>query len=48
MMSVPFAPEFSTGIRWNDPSLNIPWPIPDPHLSEKDRKLSLLAPADGA
>ena len=31
------------GIRWNDPAADIRWPLPDPELSEKDRRLPLLA-----
>jgi dTDP-4-dehydrorhamnose 3,5-epimerase len=33
------------GIRWNDPALDIAWPVPEDEaeLSEKDRKLPLLA-----
>lgn len=31
-----------TGIRWNDMSLNIKWPISDPIISIKDRGLPLL------
>lgn len=30
------------GIRWNDPLVNIPWPISDPILSDKDRRWKLL------
>lgn len=26
------------GIRWNDPLVNIPWPISNPILSDKDRR----------
>lgn len=29
-------------ILWNDPSLNIPWPIKEPLLSEKDGQAPLL------
>ena len=38
-MSQVYSPESSRGIRWNDPSFNIEWPIPDPILSYNDRNL---------
>jgi dTDP-4-dehydrorhamnose 3,5-epimerase len=39
-----YAPASESGIIWNDPSLNIPWPVgPDEAiLSEKDRELGTL------
>jgi len=36
-MSEFYHPESSTGIVYNDPALKIPWPLPDPILSERDR-----------
>lgn len=37
-----YHPERETGIRWNDPTLNLDWKIADPVLSEKDRSLPTL------
>ncbi len=34
------------GIVWNDPDININWPVDNPILSEKDKKLPLLKDAD--
>jgi len=31
-----FAPELSTGVRWNDEAFGIRWPLPDIVISEKD------------
>ena len=39
-----YAPEYESGIRWNDPELAMPWPVNDADiiLSGKDRRLPLL------
>jgi dTDP-4-dehydrorhamnose 3,5-epimerase len=31
-----YAPEDDRGIRWNDPEIDIHWPIMNPVVSEKD------------
>jgi dTDP-4-dehydrorhamnose 3,5-epimerase len=36
-MSEFYHPEAARGISWDDPSLNIPWPVPQPIISPKDR-----------
>lgn len=42
-MSEFYFPELAKGIRWNDPALQITWPLPDAVLSERDKILPLIA-----
>jgi len=43
MVSARYAPESEGGVRWNDPLVNIDWPMRDAvQLSEKDEQWSLL------
>ncbi len=37
-----YDPTDEAGIIWNDPDVNIAWPLADPLLSEKDQKLPRL------
>lgn len=37
-----YSPECEGGVRCDDPSLNIEWPLPIDHLSERDQRLPLL------
>jgi dTDP-4-dehydrorhamnose 3,5-epimerase len=41
-----YAPDAYRGVLWNDPDLDIPWPIKDPILSERDQNLPPLKEAD--
>jgi dTDP-4-dehydrorhamnose 3,5-epimerase len=42
-MSEFYVPELARGLRFNDPQVNIAWPIANPVVSERDRTLPLLA-----
>jgi len=37
-----YAPEYASGLRWDDPAFNITWPLANPIISEKDRTYPLL------
>ena len=41
-----YSPENERGILWNDPQINIKWPIDTPILHDKDSVLPLLQNAD--
>jgi len=41
-MSEYYTPDLARGVRWNDPSLAISWPISDPIVSERDSSYALL------
>jgi len=32
-----YAPEYASGVRWDDPAFGIAWPLLDPIMSERDR-----------
>lgn len=38
-----YRPELDRGIRWDDPEIGVLWPVDDPLLSDRDRKLPFLA-----
>jgi dTDP-4-dehydrorhamnose 3,5-epimerase len=40
-----YAPDLEYGVRWDDPTLAIPWPVESPRLSERDRRWPLLTEA---
>lgn len=41
-----YTPALERGVLWNDPALNIPWPVTAPLLSDKDTRHPPLAEAD--
>lgn len=42
-----YAPQYERSVLWNDPTLNVNWPLPEPpHLSPKDMQGCLLQEAD--
>lgn len=41
-----YSPEHDRGILWNDPALNIDWPVTEPLLSDKDRNHPTFADAE--
>ncbi|MCK5083938.1 MAG: dTDP-4-dehydrorhamnose 3,5-epimerase [Candidatus Omnitrophica bacterium] len=41
-----YMPEYQRGILWNDPEMSISWPVEDPVLSDKDKKMPPLSQAD--
>jgi dTDP-4-dehydrorhamnose 3,5-epimerase len=47
MISVAHAPQFSRGVRWNDPAFAIEWPLPPAVISERDAAYPLLDVPDG-
>jgi len=37
-----YAPDCDSGVRWDDPDINIKWPLSDPIISDKDKKLPFI------
>jgi dTDP-4-dehydrorhamnose 3,5-epimerase len=40
----PYHPGAAAGVRWDDPTLGVRWPLPPGPISERDRALPLLSP----
>lgn len=43
-----YDPDDELSVRWNDPRLDIAWPVEDPVISEKDARAPLLAELEAA
>ena len=41
-VDTPYAPQYDSGIIWNDPEIAVSWPVAAPILSAKDAKLPRL------
>ena len=41
-----YSPENDRGILWNDPNIDVKWPVDKPIVSEKDLKQPLLKNTD--
>jgi len=41
-MSEYYPADLARGLRWDDPKIGIPWPLPGPVISERDRGYPLL------
>ena len=42
LVSAPYMPDYEGGVRWNDPTVGIQWPLPVTTISEKDASWPLL------
>ena len=38
LVSAPYRPDHERGVRWDDPTFGIRWPVPEPILSARDRR----------
>lgn len=45
-VSAPYHPTYEKGFRWNDPDINIKWPVENPIVSERDEKSPLFCELD--
>ena len=47
-ISTPYCPGVSRGLRWNDPSVTIEWPLPVTVMSDEDRQLPTLGDSEAS
>jgi dTDP-4-dehydrorhamnose 3,5-epimerase len=45
-ISAAYHPDLARGVRWDDPALNVAWPLPVGKISERDARLPTLAELD--
>jgi dTDP-4-dehydrorhamnose 3,5-epimerase len=46
-ISAPYVPEAARGVRYDDPTLGIPWPLPVSVVSARDREWPTFAALNG-
>ncbi|MBN9332117.1 dTDP-4-dehydrorhamnose 3,5-epimerase [Devosia sp.] len=42
-MTVPYAPGFARGVRWDDPEIGVEWPLPHSVIGARDLELPTMA-----
>lgn len=47
LMSAPYEPSLARGVRWDDPTLAISWPLPPVLVSARDQSLPFLHEVEG-
>ncbi|MFI5344143.1 MAG: dTDP-4-dehydrorhamnose 3,5-epimerase [Chlamydiales bacterium] len=41
-VTAPYDPKYERGFRWDDPDINVQWPVQNPILSDRDKQAPML------